>query len=177
MFSIFILALMAFNMAGVYPTLLGMRRAIRRSVKHRLMASIPKSELSTLKFKTHNGSVTDTEFALVKADEFSYMGEMYDIMEADTLGETITFRCYADKKETSIVALLKQKIKLDIENSAANKKAGQVIAKAMNSFYLPPSGALTAFFDQDGTNLNYYSENKKLLVCLPVDTPPPKYLI
>lgn len=168
---------MAFNLAGVYPTLLTARRIIRRSVRQRLIASIPKSELSTLRFKTVNGSVIDPEFIMEKDDEFSYYGEMYDIVKAETQGDEIIYTCFADRKETSIVSLLKRKIKDDIENSPITKKTGQTISKVMSAVYLPVGQIAGIPISLLMSETGDYNEACTLLIYQSVDTPPPKNLV
>lgn len=148
---------------------------MRRTVREKLMSSVPESELTTMTFKIKGGKVIDPNFKWEKHDEFSYKGEMYDVVRMETLENEIRLRCFGDKKETSLIALLKRKIKNDVEHSSSKSPTGQVLAKILAMVYLPTEGYALRQFDTQKL-IPIYLQGSHSIIYTFVDTPPPKYL-
>lgn len=174
--SIFLLLLMTFNLLGFYPAFLAVRRSIRRSVREKLISTVKESDLTTFKFKTKGGKITDPNLSWEKDDEFSYKGKLYDVVKSTILDGEITLHCFEDKKETNLVALLKRKIKADVEHSTSKSSTGHILAKVLTAVYLMPSQ--NSHFDDTFTSASpgYFSYRPYIVYPI-IDTPPPKYLV
>lgn len=72
---------------------------IRREVQQRIEEECEQGELVLLSFtRNEAGSLLRWEHD----HEFCYQGEMYDVVEKTTRGDSVFYRCWWDKKETAV---------------------------------------------------------------------------
>lgn len=62
--------------------------------------------------------------------EFSFKGEMYDVIEKTTEGNHIVIRCIPDKKETSLIN--------EYQKHNKNNSTGSVVAQLITTHFLLP---------------------------------------
>jgi hypothetical protein len=127
--GIVLLMLMGYNLIGYFPAFYTMQQNVKREMRSALRIRQNRNELTTLSFALQNGKVNDADFEQLEEDEFSYKGEMYDVVRTEKTGNTITFYCLNDKKESRLFADLQQFIK---QNSAENPF--QKSSKLFNTF-------------------------------------------
>ncbi len=72
---------------------------VRKEIKRKIIAGIDKNELVLLKF-----SEKDKQNLLKweHSKEFEYLGEMYDVVETNTVGDTTFYWCWWDYEETKL---------------------------------------------------------------------------
>lgn len=75
------------------------KHKIKKSVKKELIAQTDKDKLELLKFKK---SELNLQVVWKHAKEFSYNGEMYDIVNSQTINDSIFYWCWVDNEETSL---------------------------------------------------------------------------
>ncbi len=85
--------------AGTYSWLHYQKRSVRKKIKHEIIAGIEKEELVQLTFTLDE---TKNELKWKHSKEFEYKNQMYDIVEADTSGNTINYWCWWDHEETKL---------------------------------------------------------------------------
>lgn len=81
------------------------KHKIKKAVKKELIAQTDKDKLELLKFKK---SELNLQVVWKHAKEFSYKGEMYDIVNSQTINDSIFYWCWVDKEETSLNIKLKE---------------------------------------------------------------------
>ncbi|HEY8401789.1 MAG TPA: hypothetical protein VIK89_11025 [Cytophagaceae bacterium] len=86
---------------------------IQKEVKWKIIAGIDKNELVLLKFTKEE---TETKLNWKHSKEFEYNKEMYDIVETEVNGDTISYWCWHDHEETAL-----------------NRKLADVVAKTFGS--------------------------------------------
>jgi hypothetical protein len=117
-------------------------------------------------------SFTTAEWASLEwedASEFSYQGDMYDVVRQVRQGGSVTAWCLSDEKETALLTAYLNTQKQTSENSSSNK-----ILKILLSQYLPAS----VTFQLPVTGAPQL-KNTFLVVALPeeattITTPPPR---
>lgn len=72
---------------------------VRRTVDRHILAGIEGSDLVVLQFSR---SESQTLLRWEHPREFEYDGQMYDIVETWTVGDTIYYRCWWDREETAL---------------------------------------------------------------------------
>jgi len=169
--AIFLLLILAFPFWGFYSFYKNEIHQTRKQVKKLIMAGIEKDELTLLKF-----SINETKNILEwkHSKEFKYNNNMYDVVYRDTVGDTISYHCWKDDKETEIRfqfdTLLAKKMN---DNNTRNSQGKKIIDyfkslffHSFNQNYLAQSVCSQMIFGK--YLLNYYS------VDLLISDPPPK---
>jgi len=83
-----------------------------------MIAGIPNHMLEHMKFSTADAQ---TNLNWKHAKEFEYLGEWYDIVQADTIGDTIHYSLWWDKEETHLNKQLAQLIDDAVSQSPENR--------------------------------------------------------
>lgn len=115
-------------MIATYTSLHFQKQLIRKEVKRQIIAGIDKSELFLLKF-TKQESHTLLKWKHNK--EFEYQHEMFDVVETETCGDTLSLWCWRDSKETK---LSKQLDKL-LDYVFGHDSRRMVNQKRLSNFY------------------------------------------
>lgn len=97
--GIFLLAIMLVPFTGTYFWLQYQKKIIRKEVKTKIINKIDRKELVMFIFTKEE---TETKLRWEHSKEFEYLGQMYDIVESNTNGDTITYWCWHDHKETKL---------------------------------------------------------------------------
>lgn len=75
------------------------KHVIRKELKQNIIKGIDKEKLTLLKFASADQPFMIKYFG---AKEFAHKGEMYDIVEQSSVGDTIYFWCWWDHEETAL---------------------------------------------------------------------------
>jgi hypothetical protein len=89
-------------------TWIGFRKAVvRKEVRRRIVAGVGAERLVVFKFKKEEA---DSFLRWEHPGEFEYDGQMYDVVETWTHGNTIYYRCWRDEEETRLNSRLKDMV-------------------------------------------------------------------
>ena len=111
------------------------------------------------------GNTTDFVFSLSPSkqidapewennDEFSFQGEMYDVISKTILDGNVEIRCISDKAETHLLEYYKDISHQDFDNNS-NKKSGLLI-KLITSLYTAEGEKMTTIhFDKQLTPFQF----------------------
>jgi hypothetical protein len=77
----------------------GQIRMAKQTASIKIERELPTEETILWKF-THTEAATKLRWK--HAREFEYQGEMYDIIRSETIGDTMLYWCYHDRKETKL---------------------------------------------------------------------------
>jgi hypothetical protein len=143
---------------------------LRKEIKRQIIAGIDKNELVCLKFSK---SEIHTKLRWEHAKEFEFSGEMYDIVESATIGDSVKYWCWLDYKETLLNKELKILVAENFGKSPQNKERQNRIdtfSKSLCAFQLSAYKAMP----QKGVrfNLFYFTGYSSIHITPPV--PPPK---
>lgn len=147
--------------------------SIKTAVKENLKHPSQRQHTVTFTFAIHSSSANDNP-DWDGDDEFSYRGEMYDVLQKEIKGDSVTVRCISDKKETELINAYNKIAKGDFGNSPKKKTAS--ILKLMNSFVacVTENTAETPAAD---TKQSYSLYQSSLPGCNhDVQSPPPKFV-
>ena len=97
--SIILLLCLTLPIVGMFGWLRMKKRAVRKEVKHKLIAEVDKSELVLFKFTAEE---TAKQLEWEHSKEFEYRNEMYDVVQTETHGDTTYYWCWLDYKETAL---------------------------------------------------------------------------
>lgn len=103
--SIFLLICLLFPVVGMFCWLQVKKTAVRKQVKHQLIAEIDRAELVLLKFAENE---KEKKLRWEHSKEFEFAGEMYDVVETEMHGDTTYYWCWWDHEETKLNRQLNQ---------------------------------------------------------------------
>lgn len=106
-----------------------MKAFLRKSEKE---SNVPIVKFS---FKLKEGVVEATQFEWMNDHEFSFKGEMYDIVRSSTDTDSLRVECINDKTETSLVKKFESIFKKEAGNPV---KGNAALIQLAHSVYLEP---------------------------------------
>ena len=86
---------------------------MRRQIKHEIIAGIDKSELIFLSFTKKEAE----QLKWKHSKEFEYKNSMYDIVEADTTNNIVSYWCWWDYEETKLNKQLNKILAIFLTNN------------------------------------------------------------
>lgn len=95
---------------------------LKKEIKHQIISGIDKSDLVLLKFSIQE---SQTKLKWKHGKEFEFRNQMYDIVDTETKGDSISFWCWWDHKETKLEKRLKSILAFMLDNNPDNKKNQQ----------------------------------------------------
>lgn len=96
------------------------------------MADVDKSELVLLTFSIED---TSSKLSWKHAKEFGYQGSMYDIVETQIDGDSVSFWCWWDFKETKLNKQLANVLDEVLNQNPANNQKRQHLKQFYKSLY------------------------------------------
>lgn len=99
------LGLFADPIGGAFTWLHCRREGVKKEVREHIIPGVEEDDLVLLRFSTEESR---TCLRWEHAREFEYDGQMYDIVETWTVGETVYYRCWWDREETRLNQRLRE---------------------------------------------------------------------
>ncbi|HEY9082146.1 MAG TPA: hypothetical protein VIN73_02345 [Vicingaceae bacterium] len=148
------------------------RKAIKKSIKHKIIAGIEKEELVLLVFDKDE---VDQQVKWKHSKEFQYKGEMFDIVEKEIIGNEIYYWVWWDKEETVLNQKLANLVRQSFAQNPYQNNKNQIITQFFKTLYF--SAKTSVLFEDAKNNVVHftpYLENFSLWQQLPI-TPPPQH--
>lgn len=123
---------------GTYGWLHLEKRQVRKEIKRQIIAGIDKNALVPLKFSAQE---TQSELHWHHSKEFEYRGEMYDIVESETNGDSISYWCWWDKAETALNRQLAELVAQSTQQDPENTQQKQRLADFLKTLIVAQHGA------------------------------------
>lgn len=126
--SILLLLILTAPVAGTYLWLQLKKQLIKKEIKWRMIDGIDRSELVMLAF-----TVKESEALLnwKHSREFEFRGEMYDVAEVISKGDSVFYYCWWDHEETA----LNIKLKSIVAHAASKSTQSQDKVKQVIQFF------------------------------------------
>lgn len=169
--SIVLLACLIFPFVGTVSWLNYQKKIIRKQIKHKIIAGIDKSELVLFSF-------TKNEAERLKwkhSKEFSFNGSMYDIVEADTVGNNITYWCWWDYEETKLNKQLNTLLADFLGADTKSKETKARLASFYQSLFYSTHKPWKFLNINNNLKHNFIYVLDYLSLQFPPPTPPPNY--
>jgi hypothetical protein len=126
--SISLLLIFLYNLTGYYFTFEFNRRQVCKEIKQRIKKCVPEVDLVTFQVLS---SDEKNLFWTKKGKEFRYKGEMYDIVRRTKNGDTVSYSCIRDVKESKLFADLDKHVQKHMNDNPQRKKENQEIFKKL----------------------------------------------
>ena len=148
-------------------------KKIKKEVKWKLINDTPKDELVYFEF-----NMNSEEFKKLRWEhkhEFEMDHKMFDIVEADTIGNLVKYLCFPDKQETELNAVFKNQLQERYAKDKPIKNRTTLMASLMMSLYfqdhIEKPKVVTTFNKQK----KYFIQSKYTSISLEIDSPPPQF--
>jgi hypothetical protein len=131
--AISLFCILLLSLSGYYPVLLLERTLARREFKAKMREGLASKDLQVLRLIRHQPGIEWEK----PGKEFKYQGHLFDIVSADTTGETVTLTCYKDEKERGIVQGF-QKILVSVfkDDTSASGRAITFVKMLLSAVYI-----------------------------------------
>lgn len=116
--GVLLLASLVFVLMGSFIGLQFQRKAVRKSVKWKMLEGIPADQLVCLKFSKQN---VDDLLKWKHSKEFSYQEEMYDVVYKNETTDSVFYYCWWDHEETALNNKLSALIYIALNQNASGK--------------------------------------------------------
>ena len=167
--SILLILSLAVPFGGSFILLQFQKQLIKKEIKNRIISGIDRNDLVILKFtKTES----ESKLKWKESKEFEYNGEMYDVVESEFSGDTITYWCWWDREETRLNRQLNDLADRAAEQNTWNEENLRRITTFLQSLYSPSRFDFDAFANfrfAPRPTLNYFYSS----ICIPPPIPPP----
>ena len=149
-------------------------RAIKKKVKNELIFSTPKDELVHFSFDMSSAEFQTLRW--VHAHEFELDEKMFDIVEADTIGNLVNYICFPDKQETALNFKFKKMLDERYADNVPFKNNQKLVSIFIKSLFVP---------ENNFTEIHFFVEQEKIYlafsenidsVFIENSSPPPKFL-
>ena len=148
-------------------------KKIKKEVKMTLINNTPKNDLVFFEF-----DMKSLEFQNLywhHSREFEMDLKMFDIVEADTIGDIVQYLCFPDKQETELNAAFKSQLEDRYASDKPIKNRTTLMASLMMSLYfqdyIEKPKVIATFTKQK----KYFIESKYTSISLEIDSPPPQF--
>jgi hypothetical protein len=170
---IFILLLSA-PFWGTFSWLKLEKHGVRKSIKHKIIDGIDQD---LLVHKSFSKKDTATLLQWKHAKEFSYDGEMYDIVSRTYTKDSVNYALWWDNEETQLNRKLDRLTNNFIEGSSESENKSNYFGFVVKHFFCnkKPSFSLTKTEELKKPYWLYLE--KKTVKHTNVDLPPPKFII
>ncbi|HRP01944.1 MAG TPA: hypothetical protein PLE30_04775 [Candidatus Kapabacteria bacterium] len=93
-----------FNLFGGLLSFVILQKKHQKDVKREIINLLSDSELVTFIFPKDTKEQKKTGIVWIHSQEFRYKNKMYDIVRKSTIGDSIKYIVYYDKKETNLIS-------------------------------------------------------------------------
>lgn len=118
--AIGLLIIMFYSQAGYYFTYLYAQLQVKREMKARILNSLPDESFEAIILTGNEQNIQWEE----EDREFSFKGQLYDVVRKKTVNGNVVLLCINDKKEENLVRQLSNTVKSGNQNNnGKNTKA------------------------------------------------------
>lgn len=140
-------------LATTYVFLNFQKLQVKKQVKREILAGMDKNQLVLLKFTKEE---IKNRFIWKHSKEFEYKGEMYDVIETETYGDTTCYWLWSDNKETFLNKQLDQLVAIALGNNPKNKENQKRLHVFLKSlFFSDNENIITTYFNESKNNFHF----------------------
>lgn len=148
------------------------KSVVKKEVKWKMIEGLDKDELVLLKFSTQD---IESKLKWKHSKEFEYNGQMYDIVERSTEGDTTYYWCWWDYEETALNKQLSDVLNLALGKDTKSNKHKNALYHFCSKLFFEPqkSFVLLTQIDYQDAFSNYRMND--YVIYLSNTSPPPDF--
>lgn len=168
----FLLFIFTFNLGGSYVILKIQQYQLHREIIHQIKSGISEKDLTSVAINSEN----EKEFIWKDGEEFSYKGEMYDVVYVEILNEkSKIYYCIPDSQETNLIAKYHKELQKKQKNKNNRTNSVKTVKFLQKINPLPQKEEVAFTSNTVHTNFIYYENYSPL--SLEISSPPPKKVL
>lgn len=137
---------LCFNSVGYFVMNRYLREKVKREIKQEIKSGVPAGRLTTIIYTAGNSG----EFKWKDEKEFSYRGNMYDIVSQECLPNGLTlFHCINDEQETVLFRNLNQLVNNSLNGNAKNTSAFLLLSTFLTGLFIPQTTHYATAFHEN----------------------------
>ncbi|MBO0359539.1 hypothetical protein J0X19_16385 [Hymenobacter sp. BT186] len=170
-----LLAVFLYNLVGVYPVAMWQQHQLRREAERMRHAALPDEALVRIVVARQPEKAAPL-IHWQEEHEFSYRGQLYDVVRQRATPDSVTYFCWHDHDEEKLLAGLTKHVREYAHPAAgARKSAKKAFSFLFKLTYLVPAGAALPAVADVKSQLAYPEYSAPLPVTdAPVHFPPPR---
>lgn len=155
-FAFILLLITLFQSVGYIGMFQVWQIKIKREIKFIILKGIKNEELTLLKIPLKFHTRNNPDFQFEETDEFSYYGEMYDIVRKEHHADTIWYYCLQDRDETLLISSINILIEKQLgQNSSAQHHTEQFFAFSELQYLIE----YQKYSNSPANNVEYFPQN------------------
>jgi len=132
---IFLFFVLSLPLAGTYVVFKHYQYKIRKEVKRKIKKGVEEKDLVLLKIPKNLEESNNQKFNRIHSKEFSYLGEMYDIVRQAEYADTTYYWCIWDKEETALFAQLEDNFNKIWNTNPLKQNTSELALNFIKSFF------------------------------------------
>ena len=172
--SILVVFVIVFHLFGYFAVFKVMQRNIKKEIKTAIKQGVPDSELAYFRFPVNKKIQEKMGIRWLESNEFTYKGNMYDVVHKQYDGEFIIFKCVNDTQEKILFTGLNKQVKNTMNNDPAKSKTLNLLQK-FSFVYITQSKDNNGIIRKEVLRSYYYKPKYFYNLPIEVITPPPQF--
>lgn len=133
-----LLAVFLYNLVGVYPVALWRQHEFRQAAEAQRRMGLPDEALVRIVVAN---KVKSTDLVWQEAQEFSYHGQLFDVVRQHARADSTIYCCWPDRGEEHLLASLAEHVREFAQPDAGTRKSAQKVMDYLAKLYLLPAAA------------------------------------
>jgi hypothetical protein len=159
---------------GTFSWLKLEKHIVRKSIKHKIIDGIDDDLLVHMSFAKAD---TATKLEWKHKKEFSYNGEMYDIVERIYTEDSVKYSLWWDNEETQLNRQLCQLTNNFFQRNSENENKSSYFGHVVKHFFYNESPNFSIILTEEIHDSKWLYLEKKTLNYIDLDVPPPKFIV
>lgn len=130
-----LVSVLIFHLFGYFAVFKVMQRNIKKQIKTAIKQGVPENELHCFRFPTDKNLQKRMGIKWLEKKEFSYKGNMYDVVHKQVDGDFVIYKCVNDTQEKVLFAGLDKQLKNAMNKESKNSKTLNLLLK-FNILYI-----------------------------------------
>ena len=147
------------------------KKKVRKEVKEMIISGLKRDQLTVLTFSLEE---TKTLLDWQHSREFMYKDEMYDIVETEDQGDSVSYWCWHDREETHLHKKLDDLVTQSMAGDPQNREKQQKISNYLKIHYLPSGYDWNPFNDPFLATHFHETIPTYQSILIPPPSPPPE---
>ena len=132
-----LLAVFFYNLVGAYPVALWRQHELRQAAESKRRAALPDRAL--VRVAVARQAATRPKLVWHEAQEFSYRGQLFDVVRQHARPDSIIYFCWPDREEAHLLASLAEHVREFAQPDAGTRKSAQKALDYLAKLYLLPA--------------------------------------
>lgn len=124
-----LVSVLIFHLFGYFAVFKVMQQNIKKQIKTTIKQGVPENELHCFRFPADKDLQREMGIRWLEKKEFTYKGNMYDVVHKQSDGEFVIYKCVNDTQEKVLFAGLDKQLRNAMNKESKNSKTLNLLLK------------------------------------------------